>query len=114
MIPPRPPGYERDRELFDPHTGLVFDPLAAAESWVNTALDLLFNPQRLSRIVEQNARGKSALTLSEIFEAVLQSGDAGKAQNEYEAELARMVETQCVAASVPVGGGSGDVVAGCR
>ena len=93
-IAPLPPGYERDRELFDPHTGLVFDPLAAAESWVNAALDLLFNPQRLSRIVEQNARGKSALTLSEVFDAVLKTGEVNDQQNPYEQELARMVERQ--------------------
>ncbi len=93
-IPPLPPGYERDRELFDPHTGLIFDPLAAAESWVNAALDLLFNPQRLSRIVEQNARGKSVLTLSEVFDAVLKTGVVDDRQSPYEQELARMVERQ--------------------
>ena len=93
-IPPVPPGYERDREMFDPHTGLVFDPLAAAESWVDTALDLLFNPQRLSRIVEQNARGKSTLSLPEVFDAVLRTGQVNDQQSAYEKELARMVEKQ--------------------
>ena len=93
-IPPLPPGYERDRELFDPHTGLVFDPMAAAESWVNAVLDLLFNPQRLSRIVEQNARGKSVLSLSEVFDAVLKTGEIDERQSPYEQELARMVERQ--------------------
>ncbi len=94
VIAPLLPGYERDRELFDPHTGLIFDPLAAAESWVNAALDLLFNPQRLSRIVEQNARGKSALTLSEVFDAVLKAGEINERQSPYEQELARMIERQ--------------------
>ena len=94
LIPPVPPGYERDREMFDPHTGLVFDPLAAAESWVNTVLDLLFNPQRLSRVVEQNARGQSELGLSEIFDAVLKTGQTDAKQTPYEKELARMVEKQ--------------------
>ena len=93
-IPPLPPGYERDHELFDPRTGLIFDPLAAAESWVNAVLDLLFNPQRLSRIVEQNARGKSALTLAEVFDAVLKTGQTNDRQSPYEQELARMVERQ--------------------
>ncbi len=93
-IPPRPPDYERGRELFDPHTGLVFDPLAAAESWVNAALDLLFNTQRLSRVVEQNAREKSALTLSEIFSTAWKAGQPNDQQNAYEKELARLVEKQ--------------------
>lgn len=94
LIPPRPPGYERDRELFDAHTGLTFDPLAAAESWVNTELDLLFNPQRLSRVVEQNARGKSELTLPEIFAAALHAGQTDDHQSPYEQQLAGMVEQQ--------------------
>ncbi len=96
LIPPRPPGYDRDRELFEPRTGPVFDPLAAAESWVDTALDLLFDPHRLARLVEQNARAKNGLSVNDVFDAALRCGDASKAQNEYEAELARLVETQCV------------------
>ena len=56
LLPPRPPGYPRDRESFDSHDGMVFDPQAAAESWINAELDLLLNPERLSRIVAQNAK----------------------------------------------------------
>ena len=93
LIPPRPPGYARDRELFEPHTGVTFDPLAAAESWANTALDLLFQPERLARIVEQNARGKSDLTLREVFGAVAQSATPNAAKP-FEKELSRMLETQ--------------------
>ena len=96
LIPPRPPGYDRDRELFEPRTGPVFDPLSAAESWVDTALDLLFDPHRLARLVEQNARAKNSLNVNDVFNAVLRCGDASKASNEYEAELARLVETQGV------------------
>ncbi len=55
LLPPVPPGYPRDRESFDSHDGLVFDPQAAAESWIDAELDLLLNPERLSRIVAQNA-----------------------------------------------------------
>jgi hypothetical protein len=94
LIPPRPPGYQRDRELFEPHTGLTFDPLAAAESWVNTALDLLFNPQRLARIVEQSARAKSDLSLGEIFDGVLKTAAADANANSYSKELGRMIEKQ--------------------
>ncbi len=96
LIPPRPPGYDRDREVFEPRTGPVFDPLAAAESWVDTALDLLFDPHRLARLMEQNAREKNGLSVNNVIDAALRCGDVGKAQNDYEAELARLVETQCV------------------
>jgi hypothetical protein len=32
LIPPRPAGYDYNRELFNRRTGLSFDPLAAAEA----------------------------------------------------------------------------------
>ena len=92
LIPPRPPGYDRDRELFEPHTGITFDPIAAAESWADTALQLLFHPQRLSRIVEQGARGKSDLTVREVFDAAFKTAAVGKERSAYEKELGRAVE----------------------
>ena len=92
LIAPRPPGYERDRELFEPDTGPTFDPLSAAECWMNGALSLLFNPERLSRLVEQRAREKSDLTLSDITDAVLKTAAVDQAQSKYRKELGRMLE----------------------
>lgn len=63
LIPPHPPGYSRDRELFKTNTGLVFDPLAAAESITGHAMTFLLNSDRLARIVEQNARDASHFSL---------------------------------------------------
>jgi hypothetical protein len=57
-IPPPAYGYYRDRETFDGNTGLVFDPLRAAESSANTSLEFMFHSQRLSRI---NQQGKEYL-----------------------------------------------------
>jgi hypothetical protein len=92
LIPPRPPGYERDRESFESHTGVTFDPIAAAESWIDHTLSLLLNLQRLSRIVEQGARGKSDLTVREVFDAVLKTAVVAKERSAYEKELGRAVE----------------------
>lgn len=52
LIPPRPAGYDYNRELFNRRTGLSFDPLAAAESAANIPLSFLFNTNRLNRLVE--------------------------------------------------------------
>jgi hypothetical protein len=87
LIPPPPPGHPRDRESFDSHTGMIFDPLAAAESWINTELDLLLNPQRLSRLVEQNA-----LTVNELFGAILRTADRATSQTASQREIARALE----------------------
>lgn len=73
QIPPKPMGYNRSRESFKGRTGLTFDPIAAAESSVNTALLFLLHPQRASRLVQQNALGKSNFTLRELINELLKS-----------------------------------------
>ncbi len=53
LIPPRPAGYDYNRELFNKRTGLSFDPLAAAETAADMPLSFLFNSSRLNRMVQQ-------------------------------------------------------------
>ncbi|MGH8094413.1 MAG: zinc-dependent metalloprotease [Chthoniobacterales bacterium] len=94
LIPPPPPGFPRDRESFDSHDGMVFDPQAAAESWINAELDLLLNPERLSRIVAQNAQTANGLSLNELFDAILQTAARTANQTGPQKEIARAVEKQ--------------------
>ena len=56
-------------------TGLVFDPQAAAESWINAELDLLLHPERLARVVAQNAKAPNGLSLSEVFDAICETAE---------------------------------------
>ncbi len=55
LIPPRPAGYDYNRELFKRRTGLAFDPLAAAEAAADLPLSFLFNASRLNRMVQYQA-----------------------------------------------------------
>jgi hypothetical protein len=73
MLPPRPPGLERTHESFPAHTGLTFDPIAAAESSADLTLELLFNAERASRLVEYHARDPKEPTLSEVIDAAMAS-----------------------------------------
>jgi len=57
LIPPRPANYDLTRELFKKRTGLVFDALSPAETAADLPLSLLFHPERLSRLVQQEAVG---------------------------------------------------------
>jgi hypothetical protein len=57
IIPPRPANYDLTRELFKKRTGLVFDALSPAETAADLPLSLLFHPERLSRLVQQEAVG---------------------------------------------------------
>ena len=58
-IPPVPPGYPRTRESFPSETGLVFDPVAAAEAAADLTLQVLFDPARASRLLEFHMREAS-------------------------------------------------------
>jgi hypothetical protein len=71
LIPPRPSGYEHTRELFEGRTGMVFDPVGAAESAANLALELILNPQRASRLVIQHARQASQPSLEEVLDRTI-------------------------------------------
>lgn len=53
LIPPRPSGYDFNRELFRKRTGLAFDRLTPAETAVDLPLSFLFHPERLNRLVQQ-------------------------------------------------------------
>jgi hypothetical protein len=52
LIPPRPAGFDYTRELFNRRTGLLFDPLAAAETAADMPLSFIFNAKRLNRMVQ--------------------------------------------------------------
>jgi hypothetical protein len=55
LIPPRPAGYGSTRELFKKRTGLAFDALSPAETAADMAVSLLFNTERMNRMVEYSA-----------------------------------------------------------
>ena len=70
LSPPRPPGYERTRESLPAHTGLTFDPIAAAESAADMTLSVLFDRERAARLVEYSARARTP-SLGEVIDAAL-------------------------------------------
>jgi len=71
LIPPRPVGYPRTREDFGNHTGLTFDPIAAAESAANITVGLMLNRERAARLVEHHARDRNTPGLDEVIDRLL-------------------------------------------
>lgn len=55
LIPPPAQGFRRDRETFRGKTNLVFDPVAPAGTYANTAFRFLLNTDRLARLDRQGA-----------------------------------------------------------
>jgi hypothetical protein len=70
LIPPRPAGYNFTRELFKKRTGLAFDVLAPAETAADLPLSFLFNPERLSRMVQYEA-GSGGLGVREMINMLM-------------------------------------------
>jgi len=70
LLPPVPPGYPRNQESFPAHTGLTFDPVAAAESSADLTLGVLLDPARASRLIEYHMRVPGSPALREVLEAV--------------------------------------------
>lgn len=70
LFPPRPPNFERTRESLPAHTGLTFDPIAAAESAADLTLGILFDRERAARLVEYHARANTP-SLDEVIDAAL-------------------------------------------
>ncbi|MEM6398222.1 MAG: zinc-dependent metalloprotease [Bacteroidota bacterium] len=67
QIPPQPPGYNRDRELFKLYTGSVFDPMAAAETAADLVFRALLNRERLARLEVQHYTTKGNWWNSEMY-----------------------------------------------
>jgi hypothetical protein len=70
LIPPRPAGYEFTRELFKKRTGLAFDALSPAEAAADLPLSLLFNTERLNRMVQYEAEN-GGLGAAEMIDSLV-------------------------------------------
>jgi len=71
LIPPKPPGFERDREDFHGHTGLTFDATAPAEAATNHVAGLLLNAERAARLVEEHAADAKMPGLEEVLDRLI-------------------------------------------
>ena len=72
LIPPHPFRYDPNpREVFKRRTGLSFDPLAAPEAAAGLTLQMLFNGERISRLVTQSSLDPAQLNLEEMLEQML-------------------------------------------
>ncbi len=71
LIPPRPLGYTRHREIIKIRTGLTFDPLSAAESAAGMSFGLLLHPARAARLVEYHARDPRLPSLENVMDKAI-------------------------------------------
>lgn len=99
LLPPVPPGYPRTRESFPSHTGLTFDPIAAAESAADLTLGVLLDPARASRLIEYHMRVPASLSLRGVLEAVSTTvAERPEAGHSMSSEVERAVEFRALEA----------------
>jgi hypothetical protein len=92
LIPPHPAAYERTRELFRLHTGMTFDPLAAAETAAHQTIGALLHPERAARLVEYHARDARNPGLDEVLNRLLAvTWEAPRAAHGYDAAIQEVV-----------------------
>ncbi|WP_395377390.1 zinc-dependent metalloprotease [Marinicella sp. W31] len=88
LLPP-PEGSFRHREHFKNRTGLNFDALSAAEAAARHTTSLLLNPQRVSRLIEHQARQSDMPSLQEVISTLIDSTWKAKWPNPYQTEIQR-------------------------
>jgi len=93
LIPPHPPGFPRNREIFNNRTGSTFDPLAAASSSAHHTLSFVLHPQRAARLVELHARDDAQPGLSQVFDMLVTKTIQAEPLESWKAELQREVNT---------------------
>lgn len=83
IIPPRPIGYSRSREVIKTRSDLAFDALSPAESAADMTFGLLLHPARAQRLVEHNSRDKDQPSLEMIIDRMIAATYRAELQQGY-------------------------------
>ncbi len=93
LLPPRPSGYGRHRELFPRYTGLTFDAITPAVVASQHVASQIFNAARAARLVQQHALDPSLPSLADVLDKTLISVFMHEQELDgYEAELDRATQ----------------------
>ncbi len=106
MIPPRPPGWGRTRELFPRHTGSAFDAIAPATVAADHTVAQILQPARAARLVQQHAIDPNLPGLGDVISQLLTVGESQSGDSPYEAEVRRAVRRVVVDRLMQLGAGA--------
>ena len=87
IITPRSFRDNRTRENFASNTGVAFDYISASSSILNHTFNLLFNYQRVNRIVQQNMLNNNLMSLDKYLDIIIDSVYRFISSNTYKIEL---------------------------
>ncbi len=92
LIPPRPAGYGRHRELFPRYTGSTFDRITPAVVAADLTVSALLRPDRAARLVEQHAVDGDLPGLVEIIDALVRTSFGEASSDGFRLEVERAVQ----------------------
>jgi hypothetical protein len=90
-IPPRPSGMP-DGETFDKVTSPVFDAITPAAAAADMVVQVLFNPERAARLVQQHSLDTAQPGLVEVIDSVLAATEKSPGDDPYHTALARAAQ----------------------
>ncbi|MDN3202582.1 zinc-dependent metalloprotease [Algoriphagus sediminis] len=96
LIPPRPPGFGRNRETFVYRTGPMFDPIAPAESVVDLTLGFLLEGSRINRVYLQNLQDQSLPGVVDVIGQVTSPTFSNEVPEGIKGEIKFMTEAKLV------------------
>ncbi len=92
LFPPRAYGYTRNRESFKSNNGVAFDALGAAATASDMTLELLLNPERANRLVQQKALNSEGLGLNEVLQGATESIFSSSENDAYRKEVQQTIQ----------------------
>lgn len=109
LIPPQAYGYDApNRETFGGHTGVTFDPIAAAVIAADLAIQGLLQPERAARLVQFHAREASNPDFAEVVDALLKrTWDEPSTRDSELGPIRRAVQNQVVLRLIGLAGDEG-------
>lgn len=96
LIPPRPYGYNRNRETFPARTGPVFDPIVPAENVVDATFTFLLDAGRINRVYLQNLQDNSLPSLDNVLSKVSTQVFSNTIPSGLQSEIKLMTEAKYV------------------
>jgi hypothetical protein len=91
-LPPRPPDFNRTRELFPRNTGGAFDPISPAAVAADMTVGFMLTNERAARLVAQQAVDPTLPGLGDVIDRLVATAFDGPAASAYESEIRRAVQ----------------------
>ncbi|WP_375240420.1 zinc-dependent metalloprotease [Polaribacter sp.] len=94
LFPPRAMGFGRSRESFKSKLGVEFDAFSAVETASEMTLNLLLNPQRVSRLVAHKSLNKNNLGFNELLQELITKSIKKNYNDSYYQELQNVINVK--------------------